>query len=168
MPAAVRTCEFDPPDRSMAGVMPPWNITNVLNPRRRGRLVVVRLLLIDPRKVSLAIFVDLEGGKELRIVVLAGEAETRPVPLAEDLGVIASSGSPNRLEHPAGPVIVGGYRQRPITQQVVIMKQQLGRGFGGFYRIKAVVVPSIDVHVLFAGGSGELPQARGATLGTGI
>src|SRR5271156_3949894 len=106
----------------MAGAMPPRNVTNVLDPRRRGRLVVVRLLLIDPRKVSLAIFVDLEGGKELRIVVLAGEAETRSVPLAEDLRVIASSSSPNRLEHPTGPVIVGGYCQGPIAQQIVIMK----------------------------------------------
>src|SRR5271169_1808888 len=107
-------------------------------PRRR-RLVIVRFLLVDPGKVSIPVLIDLKGGEEFGVVVLAGEAEARSVVTAKDLAVIAAAGGLDRLHHPTGPVIVGGYRQRPIAEQIMVMREQLRGGLRGPNRVEAII-----------------------------
>src|SRR5579862_8322136 len=124
-----------------------------------------RGLALDAREILVLVLVNLQRRQELRVVILHRKAEMWPVIVPQHLRVIAA-GCFGRARGARSAVVVCGYRERPIAQRIVVVAQQLRRGLGFEGRIEAVVMAAANRHVMLAGGTGELPNAKRAGAGT--
>ena len=91
---------------------------------RRGRRRW-RLFVFDSGEVLIFVPVDLVGGQELRVIVFDRESEVLAVVVLHDFHVIAAEFRSRPL-HPARPIVVGGDRERPASQRLVVRLQKFG------------------------------------------
>src|SRR5262249_43203696 len=128
---------------------------------RRGRRRRRSLLAFDAREIFLFVALDLVGCEELGVVVFDCETEMGAVVGLDNLHVVAAKFGGGTF-HSSGSVVISGDRQRPASQRLVVILQQLGGGLGRAHRVQTVVAITCNLEKLAPGRAGELPNSQRA------
>ena len=116
--------------------------------RERGELHVRRhhellefqgVARLDVAEILLRVVVDLERREERAVEIARGESEGAALVVADDGDDVVRAKRFLRAAHALGAVIVGGQRQRPGAQQMIVVGEQLRRRLRGAKRIEAVI-----------------------------
>ncbi len=115
-------------------------------------------------EVLLGVLGYVKGGQELGEEVLARKAEGRPVVEAADRHVVVGADLLDGAAHPVVAVVVGGQRQRPRAETLVVVLEEPRGAARGDDRVQPFVDSGVDAHVEPARAGHELPHPRGAYL----
>ena len=107
------------------------------------------------------------GGEKFRVEVLAGKLEAPPIVRFDQLCEVTRTHALRNAQQALGTVIVCRDRQRPATQLLVDLTQELGGGFRSDDGIQPLIVLVADGHEYPSRGARELPDAGCAVFGAG-
>ncbi len=124
-----------------------------------GRVLGIR----QPRQRSeilLRVAIDLERREKRDIKVPRRETEGRALVAFHDDRDVARAELILSAAQAAGPVIVGGHRERPAAQQPIVVEHQVGGRVSGAVGVQPFIDDAVHAHEALRRRGHELPQSR--------
>src|SRR6185369_17819688 len=119
---------------------------------------------VELAEVLLVLAFHGDGRQELRVEVPRREPEERSAVALHDRADVGRPGFADGAGDAGATMIVGGDRERPAAERLVVLAEMQRGAAGGPQRITPFVEDAADLHVAAARRRHELPDARGAHL----
>jgi hypothetical protein len=129
-----------------------------------GRAVGLREPCNRP-EVFFGVAIDLQRRQERDVKVARREAEGASLIAFDDHRDVAASQFILGAPQAARAVVVRGDRERPGSEQPIVVEHQVRGGLRRHVRVQALIHEAVHPHEAFCSGRHELPQSRSANLG---
>ena len=125
-----------------------------------------RPVQFEVTKILAVIFCCLPGRQKLGIKIARGKLKNSAAVFRKDL--LIAFLFPLCAQHTGNTVVICGNRHGPILQFTIIVLQQFGGGMGRNHRVAPLINGIANLHIVFAGGAGELPYAGSTKFTVGF